>query len=163
SSEHELERILSSLLQREQRQRVYEELIDRSGVQLTPPEGWLLNRIAERAPISTLDLTAELHVSSERLHDPLASLIRRAYVAGEPRIARRVLAGVVGIEVDEAAVDLPVADLEHVTPPPCAPLGHPGTPRPVAMLAVAGPLAHDHVAAREDPVEVRVVVTDRLE
>jgi DNA-binding MarR family transcriptional regulator len=80
SSERELERILSSLLQREERRRVYDALVDRSGIRVSPPEGWLLNRIAERAPISESDLAAELHVSTERLREPLAGLVRRAYV-----------------------------------------------------------------------------------
>jgi DNA-binding MarR family transcriptional regulator len=80
SSEHELERILSSLLQREERQRVYDALVQRSGVDITPPEGWLLNRIGERAPTTTPELAAELHVSPDSLRDPLAGLVRRAYV-----------------------------------------------------------------------------------
>jgi DNA-binding MarR family transcriptional regulator len=80
SSERELERILSSLLEHEERQRVYEDLIDRSGVRVTPPEGWLLNRIAEHAPISVPALADGLRVSPERLREPLAGLTRRAYV-----------------------------------------------------------------------------------
>jgi EmrB/QacA subfamily drug resistance transporter len=84
SSEHELERILSSLLQREERQRVYEDLIEHSGVHVSPPEGWLLNRIAERAPVTEPELATELHVSTERLREPLAALVRRAYVDIDP-------------------------------------------------------------------------------
>jgi EmrB/QacA subfamily drug resistance transporter len=80
SSEQEIERILSSLMQREERQRVYQELIDRSGVRVTPPEGWLLNRIGERAPTTLPALTDELHVSAEQLREPLDGLSRRAYV-----------------------------------------------------------------------------------
>jgi EmrB/QacA subfamily drug resistance transporter len=80
SSEQEIERILSSLMQREERQRVYQELIDRSGVHVTPPEGWLLNRIGERAPTTLPALTDELHVSAEQLRDPLDGLSRRSYV-----------------------------------------------------------------------------------
>jgi MFS family permease len=80
SSEHELERILSSLMQREERQRVYQELIDRSGVHVTPPEGWLLNRIGERAPTSASALASELRVPPEQLSEPLDGLTRRAYV-----------------------------------------------------------------------------------
>jgi MFS family permease len=80
SSERELERILSSLLQREERQRVYEDLIGRSGVHVTPPEGWLLNRIAEHAPTSVRALAETLHVSPERLREPLDGLTRRDYV-----------------------------------------------------------------------------------
>jgi EmrB/QacA subfamily drug resistance transporter len=79
-SEQEIERILSSLMQREERQRVYQELIGRSGVHVTPPEGWLLNRIGERAPTTLPALTDELHTSPEQLREPLDGLSRRAYV-----------------------------------------------------------------------------------
>jgi EmrB/QacA subfamily drug resistance transporter len=84
SSEHELERILSSLLEREERQRVYDALIERSGVHVSPPEGWLLNRIGERAPITEPLLAAELHVPPEQLRAPLAGLTERAYVMTDP-------------------------------------------------------------------------------
>jgi EmrB/QacA subfamily drug resistance transporter len=80
SSEQELERILSSLMQREERQRVYKKLIDRSGVRVTPPEGWLLNRIGERTPASARALAGELRVSPEQLREPLNGLTKRAYV-----------------------------------------------------------------------------------
>ena len=83
SSEREIERILSSLMQREERQRVYERLIDRSGIDITPPEGWLLRRIAERSPTSEGALADRLHVPVEQLHDPLASLAERAYIHAE--------------------------------------------------------------------------------
>jgi EmrB/QacA subfamily drug resistance transporter len=81
SSERELERILSSLMQHEERQRIYEELIERSGVHVTPPEGWLLNRIAEHAPVAVPALADDLRIPAEQLRDPLEGLIRRAYVA----------------------------------------------------------------------------------
>jgi DNA-binding MarR family transcriptional regulator len=87
SSERELERILSSLLQHEQRRQVYQGLIDRSGLGVTPPEGWLLNRIAEREPTSGPALATELDVTRERLREPLVGLIRRAYVTGDPASA----------------------------------------------------------------------------
>ncbi|MBV9414849.1 MAG: EmrB/QacA family drug resistance transporter, partial [Solirubrobacterales bacterium] len=83
SSERELERILSSLLQREERRRVYAALVDRSGVEITPPEGWLLNRIGERAPTTAPALAAELHVPPEQLREPLSGLTRRAYVTAD--------------------------------------------------------------------------------
>ncbi|HTX10580.1 MAG TPA: MFS transporter [Solirubrobacteraceae bacterium] len=83
SSEREIERILSSLMQRKERQRVYQELIGRSGVEVTPPEGWLLNRIGERAPITLPELADELHVSAGQLRAPLDSLTQRAYVGSE--------------------------------------------------------------------------------
>jgi DNA-binding MarR family transcriptional regulator len=83
SSEHEIERILSSLMQRKERQRVYLELIGRSGVEVTPPEGWLLNRIGERAPTTLPALAGELHVSTDQLRVPLDALTQRSYVVSD--------------------------------------------------------------------------------
>jgi hypothetical protein len=42
---------------------------------------------------------------------------RIASVAGQPRVAVGVESGVIGIEVDEAALDQEVTNLEHVAPP----------------------------------------------
>ena len=87
SSERELERILSSLLQREERQRVYDALVNHSGVAIAPPESWVLNRIGERAsPHSARELAGELHLPLQQLREPLAGLTRRGYIttdAGE--------------------------------------------------------------------------------
>ena len=54
--------------------------MERSGLAVTPPEGWLLNRIAERAPTSAPALATELHVPRERLRGPIEDLTRHAYV-----------------------------------------------------------------------------------
>jgi MFS family permease len=80
SSERELERILSSLLQQPERDRVYRALIDESGIDITPPETWLLGRIAEHPRTTVKGLATELHVPSEQLREPLEALRRRAYV-----------------------------------------------------------------------------------
>ena len=85
SSERELERILSSLLERDERQRVYEQLVAHSGIEITPPEGWVLNRIAERSsPNGAPALAAELHIPPDQLREPLAGLSRRGYVTTDP-------------------------------------------------------------------------------
>src|SRR6185437_12797804 len=78
---------------------------------------------------------------------------------GQPRVPLGVLGRIVRVQVDEAPLDLPVADFEHVAPPAGRPLGYPGPPGAVAVLAVAGALA-DHHVARDHPVEVGVVVDD---
>src|SRR5450759_4584859 len=79
--------------------------------------------------------------------------------AVQPAIAGGVLARVVRAAIDEAPLDLPVADLEYVTPAAGRRLGNAGPPRAVLVLPVAGPLADEHVSAREDPVEVGVAVS----
>jgi EmrB/QacA subfamily drug resistance transporter len=57
---HELERALSSLGRREQRWHLYERLALRAGVDLAPPELWLLARLGERPPSTEAQLTDEL-------------------------------------------------------------------------------------------------------
>ncbi|MBV8713327.1 MAG: MFS transporter [Solirubrobacterales bacterium] len=85
TSERELERILSSLMQREERQRVYVQLVEHSGVDITPPESWALNRIGERSsPHSVPELAAELHLAPDQLREPLAGLTRRGYIVTDP-------------------------------------------------------------------------------
>jgi EmrB/QacA subfamily drug resistance transporter len=80
SSERELERILGSLLEREERERVYERLIEEAGIEITPPETWLLGRIGEREPTGTSALADQLRVAPEQLREPLDGLLRRRYV-----------------------------------------------------------------------------------
>jgi EmrB/QacA subfamily drug resistance transporter len=80
SSERELERIVSSLMQRQERERVYGEAIRAAGVEIRTPETWVLGRLGERGPISAVALAAELGLPVERLADPLDSLERRGYV-----------------------------------------------------------------------------------
>src|SRR5262245_11659839 len=81
----------------------------------------------------------------------------------QPRIALNVLPGIVRVEINKTTLNLPVADLEYIAPVAGAVRGNAGAPRAVAVLAVTGPLADHEVAPREDPVEVRVVVGDRLD
>ena len=86
SSEREIERILSSLMQREERERVYERLIDRSGIDITPPEGWLLRRIAERSgrPSRRCPIICQRAAVARSCTIPLASLARRGYISTDP-------------------------------------------------------------------------------
>ena len=71
---------------------------------------------------------------SARIFDPV-SVVTRLFLV-EPGIARRVLARVVGVEIDEAPVDLPISDFEDVAPATGSVLRNVGAPRPIAVLAV---------------------------
>src|SRR4051812_29052952 len=84
-------------------------------------------------------------------------------VPGQPGVAGGVLAGVVGVEVDEAALDEEVTDLEDVAPAARTPFGYAGPPGAVLVLAVAGALGDDQVGAGEDPGELAVVVLNGLQ
>jgi DNA-binding MarR family transcriptional regulator len=61
----ELARALTALADRENRWGVYERLAARAGLTLTPPEVWLLARLAERAPITVAGLAGALRVDRE--------------------------------------------------------------------------------------------------
>src|ERR1700761_9354723 len=102
-----------------------------------------------------------LPVRPRRRTRPLAA--GRALLGLEPRVPRGVPASVVGVEVDEAPLNQPVTDLEDVAPAAGAPLGDSCAPRTILVLAVARALGDHQVTAGEDPVEVRVVVRDRLD
>src|SRR5580700_11513036 len=81
----------------------------------------------------------------------------------EPRVPGGVPAGVVRVEVNEAPLDQPVTDLKDIAPTAGARFGDSRAPRTVLMLAVARALDDQQITAGEDPVEMRVVVSDRLE
>src|ERR1700733_13606444 len=72
--------------------------------------------------------------SCERLNDVLVL---------DPGITLRILARVIRIQINEAALDQPVADLEHVAPAARPPIRIARAPLAVHVLAMAGALAHD--------------------
>jgi hypothetical protein len=70
----ELERALSVLGGREQRWQLYQRLAARAGIDLAPPELWLLARLGERFPLSEPQLAEELHVDAYAIDGPLGHL-----------------------------------------------------------------------------------------
>jgi EmrB/QacA subfamily drug resistance transporter len=70
----ELERALSLLAAREHRWELYERLADAAGVDLAPPELWLLARLGHRQPITEAHLVVQLRVDADRVRDALARL-----------------------------------------------------------------------------------------
>ena len=79
----ELERALSQLAAREQRWGLYERLADRAGVDLAPPELWLLARLGERPPLTGRQIGEELHIDEERITATLEQLRVRSLVQAE--------------------------------------------------------------------------------
>jgi EmrB/QacA subfamily drug resistance transporter len=76
----EIERALSLLAGREQRWQLYQGLADRAGVELPPPELWLLTRLGERAPLTEAELDEQLPVDASELGTTLRHLEERSLV-----------------------------------------------------------------------------------
>jgi len=75
--------VISVLLQRENRPRVYLQLAEHAGVELGPRAAWLLARLDERVPIAESALADDLHLGPDELDQPLAELRRRGLVSGD--------------------------------------------------------------------------------
>jgi DNA-binding MarR family transcriptional regulator len=88
SSERELERILSCVVQGDERTRIYRQLIARSGVEATPPQAWVLGRLHDREPIAPGALAAALDVEPARLAPVLVEVERLGLVRVEDGACR---------------------------------------------------------------------------
>jgi DNA-binding MarR family transcriptional regulator len=82
SSLHELERMITTLARPQERWSVYERLAGRAGLELPPPELWLLARLGERPPLPSARLAAELGEDPEHVMPALEALRRRRLVEG---------------------------------------------------------------------------------
>jgi DNA-binding MarR family transcriptional regulator len=76
----EMERSLSLLAGREQRWDLYRRLATRAGVDLEPPELWLLARLGEREPLTEELLTEELQSEVRPIAGALEQLRQRSLV-----------------------------------------------------------------------------------
>ena len=94
SSLRELERMITTLARPQERWSVYERLAGRAGLELPPPELWLLARLGERPPLASARLAAELGEDPEQVMPVLEELRRHRLVeaatarpCGSPRTA----------------------------------------------------------------------------
>jgi EmrB/QacA subfamily drug resistance transporter len=85
--QRELERALSVLGNRQVRWERYERIAERAGVELDPPELWLLARLGERPPVEREELRAQLHADDRELDEALQALRARALIDGDGQIA----------------------------------------------------------------------------
>jgi hypothetical protein len=73
----EIERSLSLLARRDQRWSLYQRLAVRAGIDLAPPELWLLARLGERTPLPRARLDEDLHDDVRPIGEALEELGRR--------------------------------------------------------------------------------------
>jgi len=83
-------RIITLLVARENRWRLYADLARRAAVELSAPELWMLARLGERAPITLAALSAELNIPERELAPPLDALCARAIAEKTPGGALRL-------------------------------------------------------------------------
>jgi EmrB/QacA subfamily drug resistance transporter len=79
-SQRELERIVTSLMDKENRSRVYRDLIERSGVEIEPEESWVLARVAERDGATRESLAAEFDLTPDDLERHVDALEQRGFL-----------------------------------------------------------------------------------
>jgi EmrB/QacA subfamily drug resistance transporter len=82
NSLRELERMITTLARPQERWSVYERLAGRAGLELPPPQLWLLARLGERPPLPSAGLAARLGVDPEQVTTALEELRRRHLVEG---------------------------------------------------------------------------------
>jgi hypothetical protein len=84
TSLEELERIITVLIARENRWRVYADFAHQGGIDLPPPELWMLARLGERERVTLSSLSAELKVPETALAQPLHALCARGLAEQRP-------------------------------------------------------------------------------
>jgi DNA-binding MarR family transcriptional regulator len=79
----EIERALSLLASREHRWELYQRLAARAGVDLPPPQLWLLARLGERVPVSEQQLLDQPPVDGGRVAAALGQLLEQSLVRSQ--------------------------------------------------------------------------------
>jgi EmrB/QacA subfamily drug resistance transporter len=79
TSDQEMERALTVLLNRDRRRRVYQELVTAAGVQMSPRAAWLLLRVGQHRGMGRDDLARLLRVTGSDLDARLTELVTAGY------------------------------------------------------------------------------------
>jgi hypothetical protein len=77
TSLEELERIVTVLIARENRWRVYADFAQQAGIDLPPAELWMMARLGERTRVTLSALCSELKLSETALAEPCQALCAR--------------------------------------------------------------------------------------
>jgi EmrB/QacA subfamily drug resistance transporter len=84
TSDQEMERALTSLLSREHRREVYQNIAADAGVDVPPRAAWMLLRVGEHPGWGRQDLARHLHLTDADLNRRLAELVTPGYVQPLP-------------------------------------------------------------------------------
>jgi EmrB/QacA subfamily drug resistance transporter len=84
TSDQEMERALTSLLSRQRRGEVYQNIAADAGVDVAPRAAWMLLRVGEHPGWSRHDLARHLHITDADLNRRVAELVPAGYVQALP-------------------------------------------------------------------------------
>jgi EmrB/QacA subfamily drug resistance transporter len=84
TSDQEMERALTSLLSRQRRGDVYQNIAADAGVEVAPRAAWMLLRVGEHPGYSRHDLARHLHITDADLNRRVAELVPAGYVEALP-------------------------------------------------------------------------------
>jgi EmrB/QacA subfamily drug resistance transporter len=79
TSDQEMERALTSLISRQNRREIYQNLASGAGLKVPPREAWMLLRIGEHPGWSRHDLAGHLHLTDADLDRRLGELVASGY------------------------------------------------------------------------------------
>src|SRR6516165_1231964 len=80
TSDQEMERALTTLLSRENRREIYQNIASDAGVKVAPREAWMVLRVGEHPRWGRQDLAEHLHLSDVNLDRRLGELVASGYL-----------------------------------------------------------------------------------
>ena len=84
TSDQEMERALTSLISRENRREIYQNIASDAGVKVAPRQAWMMLRVGEHPGWGRQDLAEHLHLSDTDLDQRLAELVTSGYLQAPP-------------------------------------------------------------------------------
>jgi len=84
TSDQEMERALTSLISRENRREIYQNIASDAGVKVAPRQAWMMLRVGEHPGWGRQDLAKHLHLTGADLDQRLAELVTSGYLQAPP-------------------------------------------------------------------------------
>jgi EmrB/QacA subfamily drug resistance transporter len=84
TSDQEMERALTSLISREHRREIYQNIVSEAGVEITPRAAWMMLRVGEHPGWGRHELAGHLHMTDANLDRRIGELVTDGYVQALP-------------------------------------------------------------------------------
>jgi DNA-binding MarR family transcriptional regulator len=84
TSDQEMERALTSLISRENRREIYQNILSEAGVEIAPRAAWMMLRVGEHPGCGRQELAGHLHLTGANLDRRLGELVASGYLQALP-------------------------------------------------------------------------------